>query len=223
MGVTIGSDARFGVNSGGNLTLGKQFQDAPVGANHDGQQDTTYTWLKKDAYFQVPLDALTLVGSGATYTRDAQGQFSISLPTAATTYRLAIPCNHILNRIFTSVPHGFLLKDIMLWYSIGAVDLTAHTFTLNQETMAGAAARAAATAFGGTLTVSNDGAAAGAISTLPVTQRANLYLSQVLLGTPAFANVDNKLVTAEWTLATGAATGTAKVHGVAFHGSIGLY
>ena len=221
MGVGLTSTEKMGMTSGGNLTLGKTYSDYPYGSNNDAQHDTTYPWLKKDVYIQVPLNSITLTGSGATNSRDAAGQYSISLPTTTTTYRLGMPCNQILNRTF-GVGHGFLLKDIMLWYSIGTADLSSHTFALTQETMIGGAARAASTSFGGTLTQVTDGAAAGAISALPVTQRANLYLTQVLLGTPAFASTDLTLVTAEWVMATGS-SGTAKVHGVMFHGSWGAY
>lgn len=169
----------------------------------------------------IPLAAWTQIGSGAVNLRDAQGQPSISLPTAATTYRLLTAINaynpHIVSTSAGVDRFGFKLEEIELWYSIGAVDLTANTFTLNAEVQAGAAARAAATAFGGTFTYDTDD---GTLTTLGLVQRANLYKSRVILPTAsqAFFITRSQLVNAEWTLATGAASGTAKVHGAIMRG-----
>ena len=182
--------------------------------------------LHKDtARHDVPLGLITLVGSGATHTRDAANQFSISLPTAATTYRLMIPLNIVPFRVFSGVAGsanlvGFRIKALELWYSIGAVDLSVNTITLAAERAIGAAARAASTTIGGTLSYVTDDGAATAFATV---QRANLYKTVVTLGTPYAPDSEVGNATAEWTLTTGAATGTAKVHGVTLRGDYGLH
>lgn len=184
--------------------------------------------VRKNARLPVPLSSITLTGAGATYSRDAANQFSISLPTAATTYRLEIPLVHQFPYFIEGGSStaavgnlsGFLLRQILLWFSIGAVDLTAHTFTIASEVIAGAAARAAATTAGGALTHNVDDGTAAA---LPTTQRANLYKDVVSLATPLQLTSDLSRANAEWTLATGASTGTAKVHGVTLLGDFGMY
>jgi hypothetical protein len=179
---------------------------------------------RQNAQFQVPLSAITLTGSGGAYTRDAQGQFSISLPTASTTYRLGIPLGSVMPWVVSANANidrfGFKLEQIALWYSIGSVDLTAHTITLNTEAIAGAASRAASTTLGGALTYDTDDGTSAALATV---QRANLYKTRVILGTPTYLLTQHQLPVAEWSLATGASSGTAKVHGVVLVGRFGLY
>jgi len=183
---------------------------------------------RANARLPISLQALTVTGSGAVYARDAANQFSISLPTAATTYRLEIPLVHqfpyfLEGGVSTAAVgnlSGFLLRQILLWYSIGAVDLSTHTITIATENIVGAAARAAATAAGGTLTYNTDD---GALTTMGLVQRANLYKTVVSLPTPLQLSTDLQRANAEWTLVTGAASGTAKVHGVTLLGDFGLY
>ena len=176
----------------------------------------------------VPLASITVTGAGATYSRDAANQFSISLPTAATSYVLGIPLVHqfpyrVEGGASTAAVGnltGFRLRQILLWFTIGAVNLTAHTFTIAQEAIAGATARAAAATAGGALTYNtNDGASAA----LPTAFAATPYKTVVSLATPIALSADLGLVTAEWTMGTGASTGTAKVHGVTLMGDFGLY
>lgn len=181
--------------------------------------------VHKSARINIPLSSIGLTGAGAVLARDAQGQFSISLPTAATTYRLMVPGPHTIVPFRVSdasSPNlvGFRLTGFALWYSIGAVNLTSHTFDLLSENIAGNAARAAGTAVGGTITIDTDD---GASAVLAVGFRTNLYKSKLTLATKLALDDDLQLVTAEWVLATGAATGTAKVHGVLALGELGFY
>lgn len=177
----------------------------------------------RTARIAVPLNLITLTGSGATYTRDAQGQFSISLPTASTLYRLGVPLVLPPYRVTgASAPNlvGFRLRSIVLWYSITSVDLSSHTFTINQEGIAGNAARAAAVEVGGTLTYNTDD---GASSALGTAARANLYKTVVTLGAPIALTTDMALITAEWSMTTGATSGSAKVHGLLLRGDLGWW
>lgn len=176
----------------------------------------------------VPLNSITLTGSGATYSRDAANQFSISGPTASTSYVLGIPLVHQFpyriegGASMAAVGNltGFRLRQILLWYTIGAVNLTAHTFTIASEVVSAGAARAAAVAAGGSLTYNtNDGASAA----LPTAFAATPYKTVVSLATPIALGADLTYVSAEWTMGTGASTGTMKVHGVTLLGDFGLY
>jgi hypothetical protein len=127
--------------------------------------------VRKNARLPVPLNSMTIVGTGATYTRDAANQFSISMPTAAATIRLEIPLVHQFPYFLEGGSStaavgnlsGFLLRQILLWYSIGSVDLTSHTITIASEVIAGNAARAAAVAAGGALTYNTDDGTSAAL------------------------------------------------------------
>jgi hypothetical protein len=184
--------------------------------------------VRKNARLPVPLNSMTIVGTGATYTRDAANQFSISMPTAAATIRLEIPLVHQFPYFLEGGSStaavgnlsGFLLRQILLWYSIGSVDLTSHTFTIASEVIAGNAARAAAVAAGGSLTYNTDDGTSAALATV---QRANPYKTIVSLTTPLQLTTDLSRANAEWSLGTGASTGTAKIHGVTLLGDFGLY
>lgn len=177
--------------------------------------------LAGTAEIPVALSECMITGSGAVMARDAQGAYSISLPTAATAYIVGFPLSTKVptNNAAGSDPHGFRLETVTLWYSIGAVNASANTLTLNQETMIGAAARAAVTAFGGSLTYNTNSGASAAMGT---TFGATAYLTVVTLGTPVWLSTSRGLYTGEWSITTGAASGTAKIHGILLGGSFAL-
>jgi hypothetical protein len=176
--------------------------------------------IYQQARVHVPLGNLSTTGAGAVAARTAQGEPALSLPTASTSYVVQIPLSssapYAVIPGIGGEPFGFRLEALELYYLIGAVNLTAHTITINQEVLAGGAARAAATAFGGSLTYVTNGVAAGS---LPTTFGATAYLTTVTLGTPAFLNAEDTLVHAEWTLGTGATSGTASIYGIILRGT----
>lgn len=173
------------------------------------------------AEIPVALSELMITGSGAVMARDAQGAYSLSLPTAATAYIVGFPLSSKVptNNAAGSDPHGFRLETITLWYTIGAVNASVNTVTLNQETLIGGAARAAVTAFGGSLTYNTN---SGASSSMGTAFSANAYLTVVTLGTPVWLSTARGQYTGEWSITTGAATGTAKIHGILLGGSFAI-
>lgn len=186
-------------------------------------------------YIPVGISGLMFTGAGSSITEDAQGEFSLTLATAATAYKIGIPVSEYLSPILSGVPafvsgnpqdpFGFRLEAFWLWYIITSTNSTLNTLTVNQETMLGGAARAAATAFGGNLQVStNGGALSGTTTTatLSTTASTNAYLSQVVLATPQFVTQALQQITAEWLLTTGATSGAAKVLGVTLQGTYGF-
>jgi len=170
---------------------------------------------RQNMQFTVPLRSLITPLAAVVPVREAQGQYSLSLPTAAGDFYVGIPISSVIPSVLTNDQRvdrmGFKLEQIWLSYAIGAVDLQQHSVTINQETITGNAARVAATAFGGTLTYDTDD---GTSTVLPTTQRAALYKTRVILGTPVYLGGLGQVVTAEWRLQTGAASGTAKIHNV---------
>jgi hypothetical protein len=176
--------------------------------------------IYQQARVHVPLPLISVTGSGNAVARTAQGEPAISLPTAATSYVLQIPLSaaapYAVIPGIGGEPFGFRLEALELYYLIGAVNLTAHTITLNQEVLAAGAARAAATAFGGALSYVNNGTSGAG---LPVAFGTSANLSVVTLGTPAYLNAEDTLVHAEWTLGTGASTGTASIYAVILRGT----
>jgi hypothetical protein len=177
--------------------------------------------IKTNARIHIPLGLLSTTGAGAVQARTAQGEPALSLPTAATSYVVQIPLTGCLTAYSVAPgtpqdPFGFRLESMTLYYLIGAVNLTAHTLTFNQEVMAGGAARAAAAAVGGTLSFVNNGVAG---ASLPTAFSANAYLTTVVIPAPFYLSADNTLVHAEWTLGTGAASGTASIYGIILNGT----
>jgi hypothetical protein len=175
----------------------------------------------------VPLGDCIPTGSGAVFAREAAGQYSISFPTANTAYQVQIPVAGTFPiYLAAQAGFGFRLEEVLLWYSVGAVNASACTFAIYQETMTPNSTRAAATTFGGTLALAVDDGARGAPVaqpiTLPTTQRANLYLVSLKLGSPAFLTTSRQDVNAEFTLTTGATSGTGKLHAVVLVGTFRL-
>lgn len=180
------------------------------------------------ARLSVPVSQLVVVGGASSMVRDAAGQFTLRLTAAGTTYNLGLPLSHHVFRVTSATSpniFGFRLEEVLLWYSIVSVNLSAHDFSLYGESMAGGSARGTGNVFdsmtvaNGKLTVLNhDGT-----TSLPTATSANTYLTRIKLSTPLQLVKDNSQYMADWQMGTGATSGAFYIHGVQLKGSVGIY